>query len=233
MLLKHVYMGWKFQRTLKLDISFTLEHFFISVAIFTQVASASLSTLTGKKFTKIWFKVTLSTVNTQMMLSLPFPRSNSRVISFSVTILIVLLSQTLLSFGFGDFHLSVPVICFMTSGCLFIRVQQWAYILYVHIPTFIGVHMISDISTLTRTLNFSLWFFKVFKIFLVLIIFLLFKNLLLYVWSLPLEETYSSLFTFLLKKPYFSMFHTNYSVNIFPYLRALANLECQEENKLK
>ena len=36
-------MDCKFQRTLKLDISFSLEHFFISVAIFTQVASASLS----------------------------------------------------------------------------------------------------------------------------------------------------------------------------------------------
>ena len=43
MLLKHVYMGWKFQRTLKLDISFSLEHFFISVAIFTQVAFAPLT----------------------------------------------------------------------------------------------------------------------------------------------------------------------------------------------
>ena len=42
MLLKHVYMGWKFQRTLKLDISFSLEHFFISVAIFTQVRSGPL-----------------------------------------------------------------------------------------------------------------------------------------------------------------------------------------------
>ena len=42
MLLKHVYMGWKVQRTLKLDISFILENFFISVAIFTQVASAPL-----------------------------------------------------------------------------------------------------------------------------------------------------------------------------------------------
>ena len=28
MLLKHVYMDWKFQRTLKLDISFGLENFF-------------------------------------------------------------------------------------------------------------------------------------------------------------------------------------------------------------
>ena len=42
MLLKRVYMGWKFQRTLKVDFSFSLEHFFISVAIFTQVASAPL-----------------------------------------------------------------------------------------------------------------------------------------------------------------------------------------------
>ena len=45
MLLKHVYMGCEFQRTLKLDISFSLEHFFISVAVFTHVASASLSYL--------------------------------------------------------------------------------------------------------------------------------------------------------------------------------------------
>ena len=42
MLLKHIYMGWKLQRTLKLDISLSLEHFFISVAIFTQVALVSL-----------------------------------------------------------------------------------------------------------------------------------------------------------------------------------------------
>ena len=43
MLLKHVYMNWEFQRKLKLDISFSLEYFFISVATFTQVASAPLS----------------------------------------------------------------------------------------------------------------------------------------------------------------------------------------------
>ena len=43
MLLKYVYMSWKFQRTLKLDISFSLEHFFISVANFRQVASAPLT----------------------------------------------------------------------------------------------------------------------------------------------------------------------------------------------
>ena len=54
MLLKHVYMGWKFQRTLKLNISFSPEHFFISVAIFTQVASAPLK---HKKFKENLFKV--------------------------------------------------------------------------------------------------------------------------------------------------------------------------------
>ena len=42
MMLKHVYMGQKFQRIFKLDIPFSLKHFFFSVAIFTQVASAPL-----------------------------------------------------------------------------------------------------------------------------------------------------------------------------------------------
>ena len=41
--------------------------------------------------------------------------------------------------------------------------------------------------------------------------FILFKNLLLYIWSLifclPLEETDSLLLSFVLKKPYFSVFH--------------------------
>ena len=44
MLPRHVYVGWKFQRTLKLGMSFSLEHFFIAVAISTKVASAPLST---------------------------------------------------------------------------------------------------------------------------------------------------------------------------------------------
>ena len=42
MLLKHVYIGGKFQRTLKSGMSLSLEHFSISAAIFTQVASALL-----------------------------------------------------------------------------------------------------------------------------------------------------------------------------------------------
>ena len=47
--LKHVYMDWKFQRTFEFDISFSLEHFFISVAIFSQVASAPLSLVENLK----------------------------------------------------------------------------------------------------------------------------------------------------------------------------------------
>ena len=38
MLLKHVYMGQKFQRILKLSIFLSLKHFFILVGISTQVA---------------------------------------------------------------------------------------------------------------------------------------------------------------------------------------------------
>ena len=37
-------MGRNFQRTLKLSMSFSLKHFFISVAISTQVVSAPLNT---------------------------------------------------------------------------------------------------------------------------------------------------------------------------------------------
>ena len=42
MLLKHVYMGQKFQRILKLSIFLSLKHFFILVGISTQVALAPL-----------------------------------------------------------------------------------------------------------------------------------------------------------------------------------------------
>ena len=34
MLPKRIYMGWKFQRTLEFGMYFSLEHFFISVALF-------------------------------------------------------------------------------------------------------------------------------------------------------------------------------------------------------
>ena len=49
MLLKHIYMGWKFQRTLKLDMSFSLEHFSISVAILPQLPQRLQVTLLSNK----------------------------------------------------------------------------------------------------------------------------------------------------------------------------------------
>ena len=76
-----------------------------------------------------------------------------------------------------------------------------------------------------------LWFFKVFKIFLVLII-----SYCLKIWPLiclSLEEMDSLLFTFVVKKSYFPICYTNYLINIFPDFRAFANLGCQLENKLK
>ena len=48
------------------------------------------------------------------------------------------------------------------------RFRQWAYVAYVRTATFIGVSRILDMRTLTPTLIFSLWFFKVFKNFLIL-----------------------------------------------------------------
>ena len=49
-------------------------------------------------------------------------------------------------------------------------VGQLAYTVYVCVLTFIGVHMILDMCMLTLSLIFSLWFFKVVKTFLILII---------------------------------------------------------------
>ena len=49
-------------------------------------------------------------------------------------------------------------------------VRQLEYVAYERTPIFIGIRMILDMSTLTSTLIFSLRFFKVFKICLVLII---------------------------------------------------------------
>ena len=47
-------------------------------------------------------------------------------------------------------------------------VGQLAYVAYIHMPDFIGLWMILDMHTLIRMLVFPLWFFKVFKICLVL-----------------------------------------------------------------
>ena len=51
-----------------------------------------------------------------------------------------------------------------------ISVQQLAYVTYICVPTFIGVRMVLDMRTLTLTLIYFLWFFRVFKIVLIFII---------------------------------------------------------------
>ena len=60
-----------------------------------------------------------------------------------------------------------------------LRVQQLAYVAYVSTPTFIGVRMILNMSTLTRTLIFSFWFFQIFQNLSGSYNFILFKNLLI------------------------------------------------------
>ena len=66
--------------------------------------------------------------------------------------------------------------------------------------------------------------------------FTLFKNLILYFWTficLSLKERGPLLLSFVLKKPYFPFFHTNYLINISPYVRTHTNLVCQYEKKKK
>ena len=81
-----------------------------------------------------------------------------------------------------------------------LRVRQLAYVAYV-----IGVRMILDMCTFDTYAHLFPWFFKVFKNFSA--IFLTFI-------CLSLEETDSLLFTYVLKKIFFSIFHTNYLINI-------------------
>ena len=120
------------------------------------------------------------------------------------------------------------------------------YVAYACTP-FIGVRMILDMRLLTRTLIFFPTIFKVFKIFLVLIILNCLKTY-CYIFDfkficLSLEETYSLLFKSLLlfirllvylfvlgrdifftvyicflKKTYFSFFHANYFLICFMLL---------------
>ena len=110
-----------------------------------------------------------------------------------------------------------------------VRVWQLMYVTYLHMPTFIGILMLLDMRTFMHTIIFTSWF-KVFKIFLVLIILYCLKNLLPYIWPsiyFVLGTDIFFIFTFVLKKPYFPTFHKNYSIDISPYFIALANLECQ------
>ena len=109
---------------------------------------------------------------------------------------------------------------------------------------------ILDIRTLHVRSFFSLWFSKFFSklfwlLYLCCYIWLLYLlacqwvtvlNLLLYICFLIylLVLARDRFFTnyICLKKSYFPISHENYLINISPYLRELANLGCQLENKL-
>ena len=87
---------------------------------------------------------------------------------------------------------------------------QGSTIGYVRMPTFIGVLMILDMLTSTRRpILFSL-IFQSFQIFSGSDNFILFKNFLVSIYFFVLGEADSLQFTFVLKKPYFLIFHTNY-----------------------
>ena len=77
------------------------------------------------------------------------------------------------------------------------------YISYISSPTFNGICMILDMHMLTCA-HFFLWFFKVFKIFLVLKICYYWKTY-CYIFDLclSLKETDFLLFPFILKEPFF------------------------------
>ena len=79
-------------------------------------------------------------------------------------------------------------LCFSPSFYRISRLPKKArYVIQRHLiqnsplrKTFISVHMILDMLTLTRTLTFSIWFLKFSKFFW----FWFFKNLMLYIWPL-------------------------------------------------
>ena len=127
------------------------------------------------------------------------------------------------------------MLCPTKNNCYNLTLYQQGltidYIAYVCTPNFIGVRIILDMCTLTRTLIFSLLFFKVFEIFLVLITLYCLKLNALYLtfnlFACPWKRQDSLLYIFVLKKPYFSFFLRNYLINISSYLIALANLRCQ------
>ena len=94
------------------------------------------------------------------------------------------------------------------------RVRQLAYVAWVRRPTFIGVNMILDMRPLTRALIFSLWFFIHFSDS---CNFILFKNLLLYIWPFIYlfvhgRDRFFTAYNCFKETLYFSIFHTNYLI---------------------
>ena len=96
------------------------------------------------------------------------------------------------------------------------RDQQLVYVIYICTPNF-GNAFYDMYTHFFHTI--SLWFLYCWKTY-------CYKFDFKFI-CLSFKETGSLLFTFVLKKPYFSIFHTNYLINISPYIKALVNLGCQ------
>ena len=102
------------------------------------------------------------------------------------------------------------------------------YVTYIRTPTF-TLCMILDTHLLTHTLNFFQNFFKVFD-FLWFLCYTIWKptaiNLTFNWFVCPWNRRFLYCLQLIFKKLYFSIFHANYSINIYPHLRALAKLGC-------
>ena len=118
-----------------------------------------------------------------------------------------------------SFYRTPSVAVSVWSHCeLAYRVWLLACITYICTPTFIGIFMILDMRLLTRMLFFPYNFLRFSKI-----CYYIFDP-----WFICLSLQWDSLlFTLVLKKTSFSIFNTNYFINICHYLRALSNLESQ------
>ena len=124
---------------------------------------------------------------------------------------------------------NLEVVVFLLSSL--VRAWLLTYVAYVHTSTFVGIHMILDIRTLTPTLIFPSEF-ESFQNFCGSYNFILFKNILRCIWTLTYllvfgRDRFFTVYICFKETPYFSIFHTNYLINISPNLRALISLQCQ------
>ena len=106
--------------------------------------------------------------------------------------------------------------------------SQLAYIRYVCMLTSIGIPIILDMHLFTCMLSFSKGFFKVFKIFLVLIISYCLKLIAIYLnfnqFVLGRDRFFAISICFI-ETLFFNFLYN--LLNIYPYFRTLVNFRCQ------
>ena len=116
------------------------------------------------------------------------------------------------------------------------RLQQLAYVAYVQTSTFIDAHLILDVHTFTHTLIFFPMIFSKFKNFSGSYNFILFKNLLLYIWPLIYffvlggDKFFTVCICF--KETYFS-WNKNFSLPVFNKYFSFTLSTCQFRTSVK